>query len=86
MTTFRLKSDGREYTTHNPAEVNRLRLSRSYEEVGVDPVPTVKDEQFHPEGHSVKDVRSYIDRHPAERERILAEEKAGKARTTLLED
>ena len=86
MPTFRLKSDGREYTTHNAAEITRLRLSRNYEEVGVEAPPTVADEQFHPEGHTVKEVRAYIERYPAERERIVAEEKAGQARITLLGD
>jgi CHAD domain-containing protein len=84
MTTFKLKSDGREYTTHNQNEITRLRLSRQYEEVGVEPVPTVKDEQFHPEGKTVKEVRAYMERNPQDAARVVSEEKAGQARVTIV--
>jgi hypothetical protein len=84
MPTFRLKSDGREYTTSNNAEVTRLRLSRAYEEVGVEPVPTVADERFHPGDHTVKEIQAYLDENPDDAPRVISEEKAGQARVSIV--
>lgn len=85
MPTFKLKSDGREYTTDNPIEVTRLRASRQYEEVGVE-VHTVADTRFHPVDHTVAEVKAYLDEHPEDAGRVIAEEKGGQARSSLLGD
>lgn len=82
MPTF-LTADGRSYTTENPSEVTRLRMSRRYTEEGVKPV---KDARFHPEGKSVEEVKAYIEANPEDAKRVVAEERAGKARKTVVEE
>ena len=77
MPTLIEKSTGREYRTSNQTEVVRLTMSGRYE---------VKGQVFHPAEHSVKDVVEYIKNHPEERDRIIAEELGGQARTTIVGD
>jgi hypothetical protein len=74
--------DGTRFRTEDPAEVTRLKAI-GYTETRKRP-PVAKDLQFHPDDHSVDEVLTYVAEHPAEAERIIAEEKAGKARVTLV--
>ena len=74
--------DGIRYRTEDPLEVTRLKAT-GYTETQKRP-PTIVDLQFHPVDHSVDEVLTYVAEHPAEAERVIAEEKAGKARVTLV--
>lgn len=80
MPTFVLE-DGREYTTEDPGQVNRLRLSTRYTEKGAE---KVADPVFHPEQHTVSEVAEYIAANPQDAERVRAEERGGKGRSSLL--
>lgn len=84
MPTFRLKSDGREYTTRDPAEATRYRMSRQYEEVGVATPPTITETQFHPGGKKVAEVMTYLQENPEDAARVIAEEKGGENRPTIV--
>jgi hypothetical protein len=86
MPTFILEADGREYTTEVPSEIVRLRASRKYTEKGVELPPTIKDEQFHPEGKLVGEVLAHLQEHPEDTARVIAEEKAGQNRPTIVAD
>jgi hypothetical protein len=74
--------DGVRYRTEDPLEVTRLKAI-GYTDTRKRP-PTIGDLQFHPDDHSVDEVLTYVAEHPAEAERVIAEEKAGKARVTLV--
>lgn len=78
--------DGRTFRTNDPGTINRLTLSGGYKLAGAPEVPTVEDLQFHPTGKHVSDVLKYIEENPEERTRIIAEEKAGKNRPTIVGD
>ena len=63
------------------------------ESVGVAPIWTGAGEEPPPEGdtfdpgaHTVADVEAYLDEHPDEIDRVLEAERAGKNRTTLVDD
>lgn len=78
--------DGRTFRTNDPGTINRLTLAAGYQRAGAPEVPTVKDLQFHPAGKKVEEVLAYIEEHPEERTRIIAEEKAGKNRPSIVGD
>ena len=55
----------------------------------VEPAPqkaASKPESFDPSEHTVADVHDYIAKHPDEADAVLAAEKSGKARATLVGD
>ena len=78
-----ISPNGAEYRTESAVEITRLR-ARGYA-VEEQP-PTVVDEQFHPADHKVDEVLDYMESHPDDVTRIIAEEKAGKARTSIIGD
>jgi len=49
------------------------------------PEPEPDPEQFDPAAHTVDDVLAYVDGHPDAAASVLEAERAGKARTTLLD-
>lgn len=62
------------------------------EAVGLDPIwteaenpPEIEPPGYDPATHTVAEVQSYVTEHPEERAAVLAAEKAGKARTSLLD-
>lgn len=73
---------GERYRTEVPAEVTRL-LAAGYTESPNRP-PTVDDTLFHPGDHAAVDVIGYLAANPGDAERVIAEEKAGKARITII--
>lgn len=73
---------GAEYRTEDAVEITRLR-ARGYA-VGTERPPTVVDEQFHPTEHNVDEVADYLEDHPDDTKRVIAEEKAGKARKSIV--
>ena len=73
---------GESYRTENPTEVTRLR-ARGYSIEG-EAVVTVADSQFHPGDHGYKEVLAYIEENPADATRVIAEEKAGKRRVSII--
>lgn len=79
---------GGEYTSVDPGEINRLTLSRDYARVDAAPGapvdPVTVDNRFHPESATVADVISYLAAFPSDAERVLDEERSGKARSTIL--
>lgn len=76
--------DGREYRTSNTVELKRLISGQGYR------VKDSEDKQgielFDPSKHTVKEVQAYLDGNPDDADRVLDAERAGQARTTLLED
>ena len=74
--------DGVPFRTENAAEGVRLK-SRGYTLQG-EPVTTFADEQFHPGDKGVDEVIAYMTQHPEQASRIIAEEKSGKARVTIV--
>lgn len=74
--------DGIPFRTENPGEVVRLK-ARGYTLQG-EPVQTFAEQQFHPADHDVKAVQDYLVEHPEEIKRVIAEEKAGKARVGII--
>ena len=76
--------DGTKYRSEDPVEITRLK-SKGYTDTQKRP-PTVVQQQFHPADHKQDDVLTYMAEHPAEVDRIIAEEKAGKARPKVLGD
>jgi hypothetical protein len=74
--------DGVRYRTEDPLEVTRL-IAAGYTDTRKRP-PTIVDVQFHPSDHGVDEVLTYLAEHPEEAERIIAEEKAGKARVSII--
>jgi hypothetical protein len=75
--------DGTRYRTEEPSEVSRLKANGYSEEAPENRV-TFADTLFHPADHSVEDVLTYIAENPADADRVIAEEKAVKARVTIL--
>ncbi len=79
-------TDGGTWTANTPGEINRLRLSRTHFETAeeaADPAAT-DDTRFHPEAHNVDEVLAYLEENPVDGERVLAEERTGKARQGIL--
>lgn len=74
--------DGRRYRTEIATEAVRLKAA-GYTEKPERP-PTVVDLQFHPAGVSVQEVNDYLSANPGDAERVIAEEKAGQARVTII--
>ena len=70
------------YRTEVPSEMVRLKAS-GYTE-GTKPVPTVDDQRFHPANKPFGDVLKYIAEHPEDANRVIAEEKAGQARKSIV--
>lgn len=52
--------------------------------VDVEESPAISDADFDPSEHTGPQVIAYANDHPAERERLLAAERAGKARSTVI--
>lgn len=77
-----ISPDGVTFRTENPSEIVRLK-SRGYAVEG-EPVVTVHDTQFHPADHGYREVLDYIAEHPEQANRIIAEEKAGQARISIV--
>lgn len=93
MTFF--NAEGTPYTTDDPNEITRLQTSRHHfpsppekpGDVGgavAQQQHDVEAAQFHPADHGVAEVLDYVEKNPAEGARILAEEKAGAGRVTIL--
>lgn len=81
-------NDGSSYTTSNPVEITRLRYSRSHylSQADAEDPAAADDTKFHPDDHRVDEVLSYTEENPADAERVVAEEKAGKARKGVVGD
>jgi hypothetical protein len=73
---------GQTVRTEVPSEMVRLK-ARGYAE-GETPVPTVEEQQFHPANKPFQDVLNYIADHPEDANRVVAEEKAGQARKSIV--
>lgn len=71
------------YSTDDPAEITRLR-SRGFAEASAAPVPQIEDVEFHPGDHNVDEVLTHLAEHPEDHARVVAEEKAGKARQKIV--
>jgi hypothetical protein len=74
-------ADGVPYETTDPVEVTRLRMSRGHTTGEPEPDP---DPRFHPENHDVASVMAHLEDHPEDHDRVLAEERGGKARKSIL--
>lgn len=74
--------DGDGYRTEVQTEVTRL-IAAGYTETPERP-PTVADLQLHPGDHDVERVLTEMAEKPAEIDRIIAEEKAGKRRVSII--
>jgi hypothetical protein len=74
-----------EFRTEDPLELVRLR-AYGYSEVQPQDRVTVADQQFHPGDHGYQDVLTYLAENPADADRVIAEEKAGKARVSIVGD
>lgn len=77
-----ISPDGETFRSESPVEITRLR-SRGYTLEG-ESVVTFADTQFHPGDHKVDEVKAYIALHPEDANRVIAEEKAGQARVTIV--
>lgn len=78
-------TEGAAYDTDDPSEIARLKVSRSHR-LAPDAEP-VQDPRFDPTQHGVSEVLNYLkDKTGPERDRVLAIERAGKARSTVLGD
>lgn len=66
--------DGREYRTETPAEITRLTMSAGYR----------TERPFVPEEHSVAEVLEHVEEHPDEAPDVVAAERRGKARKTIV--
>lgn len=73
---------GQFYRSETPLEITRLR-ARGYTFEG-EPVVSFADTQFHPVHYAVKEVLDYIEAHPEDADRVIAEEKSGKARVSIV--
>jgi hypothetical protein len=72
---------------------NSFAVGVDYADPGVEPAPVEesgkpakKSASFDPGEHTVVEVEEYLAKHPDETDAVLAAEKAGKARTTLVGD
>lgn len=79
-----ISPEGVPFRTESAFEIVRLK-ARGYVEEG-EPVVTFSNTQFHPADHNVDEVLAYIEEHPEDATRVIAEEKAGKARTSIVGD
>lgn len=75
--------DGTPYRTDNQSEVIRLR-GAGYNETKPEERVTFADQQFHPADKKVDEVLTFLAEHPQDAERIIAEEKAGQARVSII--
>lgn len=66
-------TDGTAVTTRTPAEAVRLRAA-GYGET----------QAFDPEEHTVDEVQEHLSEHPEDTQRVVAAEKTGKGRRTIL--
>jgi hypothetical protein len=73
------------YRTDDPMEIGRMK-ARGYVEDADGLPPTIEDVRFHPAGKSVAEIQHYLAENPGDAERVIAEEKAGKARATIVGD
>lgn len=73
--TVLVSKDGVEYRTSNVLEMRRLINGFGY---------SIKGEAFDPSEHDVKAVLKYIDENPGDAERVLAAEREGQGRVTIL--
>ena len=68
--------------------VNDHVVGVEYAPPGSEPAPEQKTQKpassFDPGEHTVADVEAYISKHPDQRDAVLAAEKSGKARATLV--
>jgi hypothetical protein len=73
------------YRTDDPLEIARMK-ARGYAEgqSAGDVPPTLEDLRFHPVGKKVSEVMQYLAENPGDAERVIAEEKAGEARPTIV--
>jgi hypothetical protein len=81
--------EGGEYTTSDPVEITRLKSGRSHflsRREAEDPVAAAADADttFHPGDHGIPEVLAHLEENPVDAERVLAEERAGKARKGIL--
>jgi hypothetical protein len=70
------------YRTEIPSEMVRLKAS-GYTEGGR-PVATVDEQRFHPANKPFQEVLTYINDHPEDADRVIAEEKAGQRRKSIV--
>lgn len=80
MLTTLFSPEGVPFRTSSPTTITRLK-TRGYTEQ-----PPEGDELFHPGDHKVDEVQEYIEKNPADAQRVIAEEKAGKARVSIVGD
>jgi hypothetical protein len=79
-------AEGGQFTTSDPGQINRLKLSRSHflsPQEAADPL-AAEDTRFHPDNASVDEVHAYLQEFPTDAERVLAEERSGKARKGII--
>ena len=71
------------YRTDDPMEIGRMK-ARGYVEADAGLPPSIEEQRFHPDGKSVAEVQQYLDEHPEDADRVVAEEKAGAARVSIV--
>lgn len=68
--------DGRPYRTDSPTEIIRLTMSEGYRHA----------RPFVPDEHTVPEVLEHVEEHPAEAPAVVAAERRGKARKSIVGD
>lgn len=72
-----ISPDGRPYRASNPVEIKRLIAGFGYTEA---------PDTFHPDDATVAEVKKYLKDNPKDAERVIAEERAGQNRTSIVGD
>jgi hypothetical protein len=73
--TTLVSRDGSEYRTSNVLEMRRLINGFGY---------SIKGNAFDPSAHDVKAVLKYVEENPDDAERVLAAEREGQARVSIV--
>lgn len=77
------RDGGDGYRTEVQTEITRL-IAAGYTLDTPERPPTVAEQQFHPANANVDEVLTYMAENPAEVDRIVAEEKAGQRRVSIV--
>lgn len=80
MTILYSPTTGNPYRSASPAETTRLVARGYYEKPDTEPVSASYD----PGEHNVADVISYLAEHPEQADVVLAAERAGKNRSSII--
>jgi hypothetical protein len=75
--------DGTKYNTEDALEISRLK-ARGYTETYNSKDPRPVSTRFNPNDHSAVDVLQYLAENPGDAERVIATERGGKNRATIV--